>query len=103
MCETDQECQHGAFLSLSDTVCITYGLIVLGPMCLSFSGTMVVLEQEIMLDGTMVSAAFDSTMDMGIVGTTVGTLWYINWSDNSSTRLVSGHNAKVPVSTLGSE
>ncbi|XP_030257051.1 WD repeat-containing protein 90 [Sparus aurata] len=59
------------------------------------SGTMVVLEQEIMLDGTMVSAAFDSTMDMGIVGTTVGTLWYINWSDNSSTRLVSGHNAKV--------
>ncbi|XP_036937577.1 WD repeat-containing protein 90 isoform X1 [Acanthopagrus latus] len=59
------------------------------------SGTMVVLEQEMMLDGTMVSAAFDNTMDMGIVGTTVGTLWYINWSDNSSTRLVSGHNTKV--------
>ncbi|XP_073345853.1 WD repeat-containing protein 90 [Pagrus major] len=59
------------------------------------SGTMVVLEQEIMLDGTMVSAAFDSTMDMGIVGTTMGTLWYINWSDNSSTRLVSGHKTKV--------
>nr|CBN81308.1 WD repeat-containing protein 90 [Dicentrarchus labrax] len=59
------------------------------------SGTMVVLEQEIMLDGTTVSAAFDSTMDMGIVGTTAGTLWYINWSDNSSTRLVSGHKTKV--------
>ncbi|KAM8730726.1 WD repeat-containing protein 90 isoform 2-T2 [Acanthopagrus schlegelii] len=59
------------------------------------SGTMVVLEQEMMLDGTIVSAAFDHTMDMGIVGTTVGTLWYINWSDNSSTRLVSGHNTKV--------
>uniref|UniRef100_A0A8C4E682 WD repeat-containing protein 90 n=1 Tax=Dicentrarchus labrax TaxID=13489 RepID=A0A8C4E682_DICLA len=58
-------------------------------------GTMVVLEQEIMLDGTTVSAAFDSTMDMGIVGTTAGTLWYINWSDNSSTRLVSGHKTKV--------
>ncbi|TKS89948.1 WD repeat-containing protein 90 [Collichthys lucidus] len=58
-------------------------------------GTVVVLEREIMLDGTTVSAAFDSTMDMGIVGTTAGTLWYINWSDNSSTRLVSGHKTKV--------
>ncbi|XP_071395607.1 WD repeat-containing protein 90 [Centroberyx affinis] len=59
------------------------------------SGALVVLEQEIMLDGTTVSAAFDVTMDMGIVGTTAGTLWYINWVDNSSIRLVSGHKTKV--------
>ncbi|XP_034716336.1 WD repeat-containing protein 90 isoform X2 [Etheostoma cragini] len=59
------------------------------------SGTVVVLEQEIMLDGTTVSAAFDSTMDMGIVGTTAGTVWYINWPDNSSIRLISGHKTKV--------
>ncbi|XP_020493168.2 WD repeat-containing protein 90 [Labrus bergylta] len=59
------------------------------------SGTMVVLKQEIMLDGTVVSAAFDNTMDMGIVGTTAGTLWYINWCDNTNTRLVSGHKNKV--------
>ncbi|XP_068438690.1 WD repeat-containing protein 90 [Clinocottus analis] len=59
------------------------------------SGTTVVLRQEIMLDGTTISAAFDNTMDMGIVGTTAGTLWYINWSDNSSIRLVSGHKTKV--------
>ncbi|XP_019939112.2 WD repeat-containing protein 90 isoform X1 [Paralichthys olivaceus] len=58
-------------------------------------GTTVVLAQEVMLDGTTVSAAFDNTMDMGIVGTTAGTLWYINWSDNSSIRLVSGHKTKV--------
>lgn len=70
------------------------GLIVFGP---SFSGTVVVLEQEIMLDGTTVSAAFDNTMDMGIVGTTAGTVWYINWPDNSSIRLISGHKTKVPV------
>uniref|UniRef100_A0A7N5ZRL7 WD repeat-containing protein 90 n=1 Tax=Anabas testudineus TaxID=64144 RepID=A0A7N5ZRL7_ANATE len=55
----------------------------------------VLLEQEMMLDGTSVSAAFDNTMDMGIIGTTAGTLWYINWSDNSSIRLVSGHKTKV--------
>ncbi|CAJ1080870.1 WD repeat-containing protein 90 isoform X1 [Xyrichtys novacula] len=58
-------------------------------------GPVVVLEQEIMLDGATVSAAFDNTMDMGIVGTTAGTLWYINWPDNTSTRLVSGHKTKV--------
>uniref|UniRef100_I3KVN4 WD repeat domain 90 n=1 Tax=Oreochromis niloticus TaxID=8128 RepID=I3KVN4_ORENI len=51
--------------------------------------------QEIMLDGATVSASFDNTMDMGIVGTTAGTLWYINWSDNSNIRLVSGHKTKV--------
>uniref|UniRef100_A0A667XFV9 WD repeat-containing protein 90 n=2 Tax=Myripristis murdjan TaxID=586833 RepID=A0A667XFV9_9TELE len=59
------------------------------------SGALVVLEQEIMLDGTIVSAAFGHAMDMGIVGTTAGTLWYINWMDNSSIRLVSGHKTKV--------
>ncbi|KAM3592554.1 uncharacterized protein V6R79_021158 [Siganus canaliculatus] len=59
------------------------------------SDAAVVLEQEMMLDGTTVSAAFDCTMDMGIVGTTAGTLWYINWSDKSSIRLVSGHKTKV--------
>ncbi|KAM4623838.1 WD repeat-containing protein 90 [Polymixia lowei] len=55
----------------------------------------VLLEQEIMLDGTVVSAAFDDVMDMGIVGTTAGTLWYINWGDTSSIRLISGHKTKV--------
>lgn len=53
-----------------------------------------------MLDGMSVSAAFDNTMDMGIVGTTAGTLWYISWSDNSGIRLVSGHKTKVLVCTL---
>ncbi|XP_051537939.1 WD repeat-containing protein 90 isoform X1 [Myxocyprinus asiaticus] len=53
------------------------------------------LEQELLLDGTVVSAAFDDVMDMGIVGTITGTLWYINWADNSSIRLISGHKSKV--------
>ncbi|XP_060777132.1 WD repeat-containing protein 90 isoform X2 [Neoarius graeffei] len=55
----------------------------------------VLLEQEMVLDGTVVSAAFDDVMDMGIVGTTAGTLWYINWTDNTSIRLISGHKTKV--------
>ncbi|KAL0156260.1 hypothetical protein M9458_047506, partial [Cirrhinus mrigala] len=52
------------------------------------------LEQELLLDGTVVSAAFDDVMDMGIVGTTAGTLWYINWADSTSIRLISGHKSK---------
>lgn len=54
-----------------------------------------VLEHEIMLDGATVSAAFDKTLDMGIIGTTAGTIWYINWSDYGSIRLVSGHKNRV--------
>ncbi|MBN3306420.1 WDR90 protein, partial [Amia calva] len=55
----------------------------------------VLLEQEMVLDGTVVSAAFDDVMDMGIVGTTAGTVWYINWVENTSIRLISGHKNKV--------
>lgn len=32
---------------------------------------------------------------MGIVGTTAGTLWYINWTESTSIRLISGHKNKV--------
>lgn len=76
-------------------------LIICCALCLSHSGSgTVALAQEIMLDGATVSAAFDSTMDMGIVGTTAGTVWYIDWSDSSSVRLVSGHKTKVPMRAL---
>ncbi|XP_062444576.1 WD repeat-containing protein 90 [Rhea pennata] len=55
----------------------------------------VLLEHEMTLDGTIVSAAFDDSLEMGIVGTTTGTLWYINWTESTSIRLISGHKNKV--------
>uniref|UniRef100_A0A8B9Q1W1 WD repeat-containing protein 90 n=1 Tax=Apteryx owenii TaxID=8824 RepID=A0A8B9Q1W1_APTOW len=55
----------------------------------------VLLEHEMTLDGTIVSAAFDDFLEMGIVGTTTGTLWYINWTESTSIRLISGHKNKV--------
>ncbi|XP_064376546.1 WD repeat-containing protein 90 isoform X2 [Dromaius novaehollandiae] len=55
----------------------------------------VLLEHEMTLDGTIVSAAFDDYLEMGIVGTTTGTLWYINWTESTSIRLISGHKNKV--------
>lgn len=65
-------------------------------LCMSRSEAKVVMQKAIMLDGTTVSAAFDDTADMGIVGTVAGTLWCINWLDDSSIRLVSGHMTRVP-------
>jgi len=34
-------------------------------------------------------------MLQGIVGTMAGTLWYINWTERASIRLVSGHDSRV--------
>ncbi|KAM4820254.1 WD repeat-containing protein 90 isoform 3-T3 [Thomomys bottae] len=55
----------------------------------------VLLERELTLDGAVVSASFDSSMDIGVAGSTAGTLWYISWAEGTSTRLVSGHRGKV--------
>lgn len=53
------------------------------------------MERELTLDGAVVSAVFHESMDMGVVGTTAGTLWYVSWAEGTSTRLVSGHQSKV--------
>ncbi|XP_054442774.1 WD repeat-containing protein 90 [Pteronotus mesoamericanus] len=55
----------------------------------------VFMERELTLDGAIVSAVFHDSMDMGVVGTTAGTLWYVNWAEGTSTRLISGHRSKV--------
>ncbi|KAL7979088.1 hypothetical protein Chor_015112 [Crotalus horridus] len=93
------QCRHNRLVSGSNTkkiqiwsVAAVQELRVKGSDARSNS---VLLEQEITLDGTIVSAAFDDGMDMGIVGTTAGTLWYISWTENTSIRLISGHKNKV--------
>uniref|UniRef100_G1PFR4 WD repeat-containing protein 90 n=1 Tax=Myotis lucifugus TaxID=59463 RepID=G1PFR4_MYOLU len=55
----------------------------------------VFMERELTLDGAIVSAVFHESMDMGVVGTTAGTLWYVSWAEGTSTRLISGHRSKV--------
>ena len=60
----------------------------------------VFLERELTLDGAIVSAVFHDSMDMGVVGTTAGTLWYISWAEGTSTRLISGHRSKVSAGPL---
>uniref|UniRef100_A0A8C3NHU3 WD repeat-containing protein 90 n=1 Tax=Geospiza parvula TaxID=87175 RepID=A0A8C3NHU3_GEOPR len=92
-------CRHQRLLSGSNTkrirlwsVGTVQELRLKGPNARSGS---VLLEHEITLDGTIVSAAFDDCLEMGIVGTTAGTLWYINWVESTSIRLISGHKNKV--------
>uniref|UniRef100_S4RVZ0 WD repeat domain 90 n=1 Tax=Petromyzon marinus TaxID=7757 RepID=S4RVZ0_PETMA len=70
--------------SVSATICVT-----------STASEFVSMEGEMVLDGAVVSAAFDDVMEMGIVGTAAGTLWYINWTERACVRLVSGHRGKV--------
>ncbi|XP_039934861.1 WD repeat-containing protein 90 isoform X5 [Hirundo rustica] len=92
-------CRHNRLVSGSNTkrirlwsVATVQELRLKGPDARSGS---VLLEHEITLDGTIVSAAFDDSLEMGIVGTTAGTLWYINWVESTSIRLISGHKNKV--------
>lgn len=74
------------------------------------------------LDGAIISASFDEALEtvrkcyllhtclslfrrkylryfnyffQGIIGTTSGTLWYVNWEERTSIRLVSGHAQQV--------
>ncbi|XP_011890700.1 PREDICTED: WD repeat-containing protein 90 isoform X10 [Cercocebus atys] len=55
----------------------------------------VFMERELVLDGAVVSASFDDSVDMGVVGTRTGTLWFISWAEGTSTRLISGQRSKV--------
>nr|XP_031303352.1 WD repeat-containing protein 90 isoform X3 [Camelus dromedarius] len=55
----------------------------------------VFMEHELTLDGAVVSAVFHDSMDMGVVGTTAGTLWYVSWAEGTNTRLISGHRSQV--------
>lgn len=71
------------------------GLCLKTPFPNPFRSSSVFMERELTLDGAVVSASFDSSMDMGVVGTTAGTLWYISWTEGTSTRLISGHRSKV--------
>lgn len=53
------------------------------------------MEDEMNLDGLITSASFDDTMDVGVVGTSAGTLWYVNWVERASIQLVSGHGTQI--------
>ena len=65
-------------------------------------GQGLVMEDEMVLDGAITSAQFDHTMDVGVVATAEGTLWYVNWVERTSistgglTHLKSKHAVNTP-------
>lgn len=63
------------------------------PSRLSSNG--LVMEDEMTLDGAIISASFDEGLETGIIGTSSGTLWYVNWDERTSIRLVSGHAQQI--------
>lgn len=54
-----------------------------------------VMENEICLNSEITSAVFDETLDLGIVSTIAGTLWYVDWNSSNTVRLVTGHKGKI--------
>ena len=51
---------------------------------------------EFQLDEGIISGSFDDIFDMGIVGTSCGSLWYICWTtERSKTRLVASHTDRI--------
>lgn len=53
------------------------------------------IDNEISLNSAIKCCQFDSALDIGIVATNKGTVWYVNWQEETSVRLVSTHNAKI--------
>lgn len=53
------------------------------------------IDNEINLNGAIKHFKFDSKCEIGIVATNKGTIWYINWSENTSVRLISTHSDKI--------
>lgn len=41
------------------------------------------MERELTLDKVIVSAVFHDSMDMGVVSTMAGTLWYVSWAEGT--------------------
>jgi WD repeat-containing protein 90 len=54
------------------------------------------MYDEFQLDECIVSGAFDDTFDIGLVGTTFGTIWFINWKTNrSKSCLITSHSCSI--------
>jgi WD40 repeat protein len=54
-----------------------------------------VVQKELLLNGAVKCFKFDKSLDIGIVATNKGTLWYVNWLDSSKIRLVNTHSSRI--------
>jgi len=54
----------------------------------------------LLLDASAVAQAFDEKGTEGLIGTCLGTIWYINWEERATFRLVSGHYSPGPITSV---
>ena len=54
-----------------------------------------IIDNEIILNGAIKWCKFDASLDVGIVATSSGTLWYVNLMDSSTVRLVTTHTNRI--------
>ena len=54
-----------------------------------------IIDSEIQLNSAVKCCQFDPTLDIGIVATSKNTLWYVNWQEENSVRLVSTHTGRI--------
>lgn len=54
-----------------------------------------IVEKEIQLKSCIKSCQFDESLEIGIAATSKGTLWYIDWKEESSVRLMSTHTDRI--------
>ena len=54
-----------------------------------------IIDNEISLNGAIKYCKFDRACEIGIVATSENTLWYVNWTENTSVRLMSTHSHKI--------
>jgi WD40 repeat protein len=54
-----------------------------------------IIDNEIQLNSGVKCCSFDPMLEVGIVATRKNTLWYVNWREENSVRLVSSHTGRI--------
>lgn len=61
----------------------------------SSSNTSWLLDSVMEVSGAVTTLLFDPCVQEGVIGTDVGTIWYVNIQEASKAELVSGHTSSV--------
>ncbi|XP_065191135.1 WD repeat-containing protein 90-like isoform X2 [Sycon ciliatum] len=59
------------------------------------SSCQISVDDELAVDGAVVSAVFNADLSLGLVATSSSTVWCVNWTGMSTLRLLSGHSDQV--------
>ena len=58
-------------------------------------GNGLIMEDEYTLTGCITGGSFDDNLELGIVATSDALIWYVNWLERNTVRLVNGHSDNI--------